>query len=80
MVALDEVGFLFSEKPRCPLVNLVGDDISAPVNQPFAYASRNLFGDGTSTPIYRPLDVDAWPKSKNGKKICCLNTFKLSIM
>jgi hypothetical protein len=29
MVALEEVGFLLSEKPRCPLINLVGDDIFA---------------------------------------------------
>ncbi len=28
VVALEEAGFLLLEKPRCPLVNPVGDDIS----------------------------------------------------
>jgi hypothetical protein len=28
VVALEEVSFLLSKKPRCPLINLVGDDIS----------------------------------------------------
>jgi hypothetical protein len=32
VVALEEVGFLLSEKPRCPLVNKVGDDNFALVN------------------------------------------------
>ncbi len=32
VVALEEVGFLLSKKPRCPFVNKVGDNISAPVN------------------------------------------------
>ncbi len=38
LVALEEVGFLLLEKPRCPLANLVGDKISAFMNQPFACA------------------------------------------
>jgi hypothetical protein len=28
VVALEEVSFLLSKKPRCPFINLVGDDIS----------------------------------------------------
>jgi hypothetical protein len=32
VVALEEVGFLFLEKPRCPLINQVGDNIFAPMN------------------------------------------------
>jgi hypothetical protein len=31
VVALEEAGFLLSEKPRCPFVNLVGEDIFAHV-------------------------------------------------
>jgi hypothetical protein len=31
VVALEEAGFLLSEKPRCPFVNPVGDDIFAPM-------------------------------------------------
>jgi hypothetical protein len=61
------------EKPRCPFVNLVGDNIFAPMNQLLKCAFYNLFGDGTSALIYKPLDLDAWPKSKNGKKIHCPN-------
>ncbi len=38
LVALEEVGFLLLEKPRCPLANLVRDKISAFVNQPSACA------------------------------------------
>jgi hypothetical protein len=34
VLALEEVGFLFLEKLRCPLVNPVGGDIFASVNQP----------------------------------------------
>jgi hypothetical protein len=34
VLALEEVGFLLSKKPRCPLVNLVGDDIFASMKQP----------------------------------------------
>jgi hypothetical protein len=30
VVALEEVGFLFLEKLRCPFINPIGDDISAP--------------------------------------------------
>jgi len=50
------------------------------MNQPFASALQNLFGDGTSTHFYKPLDPNAWPKSRNGKKIYHLNMFKLSIL
>jgi len=69
VVALEEAGFLFLEKPRCPLVNQVGDDISTSMNHPFACAFRNLFSDGTYAHVYKPLDPNAWPKSRNGKKI-----------
>jgi hypothetical protein len=80
VVALEEVGFLLLEKPRRPFINLVGDDIYAPVNQPFGCTPWNFFGNGTFGPIYKPLDPYVWPKSRNGKKIRCLVTFKLSIM
>jgi hypothetical protein len=43
-------------------------------------APWNLFGNGTSTPFYKPLDLDVWPKSRNRKKICHPSTFKLSIL
>jgi hypothetical protein len=39
-----------------------------------------FFGDGTSIHVYKLLDLDAWPKSRNGKKICRLDMFKLSIL
>jgi hypothetical protein len=32
VVALEEVGFLLLEKPRCPLVKKVGDKKFAPMN------------------------------------------------
>jgi hypothetical protein len=80
VVALEEAGFLLSEKPKCPFVNQVGDNISTPINQHLASTPHNLFSDGTSTHIYKPLDPNAWPKSRNGKKICCPNIFKLSIL
>jgi hypothetical protein len=32
VVSLEEASFLLLEKPRCPLVNQVGDDIFAHVN------------------------------------------------
>ncbi len=80
VVALEEVGFLLSEKPKCPLVNPVGDNISTFVKQPPRCAPRNIFGDDNSTLAYKPLDPYAWPKSRNGKKIHRLDTFKLSIM
>jgi len=69
VVALEEVGFLLLEKPKCRLINQVGDDISTPMNHPFACALRNLFGNGISAHVYKPLDLDVRPKSKNGKKI-----------
>jgi hypothetical protein len=34
VLTLEEDGFLLSKKPRCPFINLVGDDISALVKQP----------------------------------------------
>jgi hypothetical protein len=51
--------FLLSEKPRFPLVNHVGDDISALMNQPSTCALHNFFSDGPSTHVYKPLDLDA---------------------
>jgi hypothetical protein len=39
-VALEEDGFLLSKKPTCPLINQIGDDISAPMNQPSACALK----------------------------------------
>jgi hypothetical protein len=50
------------------------------MNQLPGCAPWNLFGDGTYAPIYKPLDPNAWPKSRNGKKICDPDTFKLSIL
>jgi hypothetical protein len=80
VVALEEDGFLLSKKPTCPLINQVGDDISAPMNQPSICALQNLFGNGTFAHVYKPLFLNAWPKSRIGKKICHPNTFKLSIL
>jgi hypothetical protein len=80
VVALEEDGFLLSKKPTCPFINQVGDDIFTPMNQPSACALQNLFGNGIFAHVYKPLDVNAWPKSRNGKKIRCLDTFKLSIL
>jgi hypothetical protein len=34
VVVLEEASFLFLEKSRCPLINLVKDNIFKPVNQP----------------------------------------------
>jgi hypothetical protein len=56
VVALEEVGLLVSKKPRCPFVNLIGDDIF--VNQPFGCAPWNFFGNGTFGHVYKPLDPD----------------------
>jgi hypothetical protein len=50
------------------------------MKQPPRCALWNLFGDGTSTLVYKPLDPNVWPKSRNGKKIRRPNTFKLSIL
>ncbi len=80
MVASEEVDFLLSKKRKCPLVNQVGDNNFALVNQPFTCAPRNLFGDGPFAHVYKPLDLDVWPKTRNGKKICHLGMFKLSIV
>jgi hypothetical protein len=80
IVALEEVGFLTSEKPRCSLVNHVGDDNFALVSQPSTCAPWNLFGNGLSAHVYKPSNLNAWPKTRNGKKIQCPNTFKLSIL
>jgi hypothetical protein len=43
-------------------------------------APRNVFSDGTSALVYKPLDPNAWPKSRNGRKIHHSGTFKLSIL
>jgi hypothetical protein len=80
MVALEEARSLFSNKPKCPLINSVGDNIFTLVNQPFKCAPWNLFGNGTFALVYKPLDPDAWPKSRNGKKVRRLDIFKLSIL
>ncbi len=32
VVTLEDAGFLFSKKPRCPFINPVGDNIFAPIN------------------------------------------------
>jgi hypothetical protein len=80
VVALEEAGFLFLEKPRYPLVTLVRDDISTPMNQLLICAPHNLFNNGTSALVYKPLHLDVWPKSKSGKKIDCPDIFKLSIL
>jgi hypothetical protein len=80
VVALEEVSFLLLEKPRCPLVNQVGDDNSTYVNQHFSCAPQNFFSNGPSTHVYKPLDLDAWPKTRNGKKILHPRKFKLSIL
>jgi len=79
-MALEEVSFLLREKLRCPLVNQVKKDISTPMNQPSTCAPQNLFNHGPSTNVYKPLDPDTWPKSRNGKKIRCPDMFKLSIL
>jgi hypothetical protein len=42
VVTLEEVGFLFLEKPICPLVNSVRDNISAPMNQ-LSYVPFRIF-------------------------------------
>jgi hypothetical protein len=80
VLALEEFGFLLLRKPRCPFINLVGDDIYALVKQPPKCAPWNLFGDATSTCVYKPLDPNVWPKSRNGKKIRRSDTSKLSIL
>ncbi len=80
VVALEEASFLLSEKPKCPLVNHVGNDNSTPMNQPSTRALHNFFGDGLSTHVYMPLDLDVWLKIRNGKKIRHPNTFKLFVL
>jgi hypothetical protein len=80
VVALEEDGFLLSKKLICPLINQVGDDISASMNEPSVCALQNLFGNGIFAHVYKPLDLDAWPKSRNGKKIHCPGIVKLSIL
>jgi len=72
--------FLLSEKLKCPIINHVRDDRSALINQPFACALQNIFGNGTLAHVYKPLDLNVRLKSRNGKKICHPNTFKLSIL
>ncbi len=41
---------------------------------------RNLFKNATFAHVYKSLDLDVWPKSRNGKKVRCFNTFKISIL
>ncbi len=59
VVALEEVGSLLLEKPRCPLVNWVGNNNFALVNQPSTCTPWNFFGDGAFAHVYKPLDLDA---------------------
>jgi hypothetical protein len=80
VVVLEQASFLLSEKPRCPFVNPVGDDIYAPMNQLLGCFPWNFFGDGTSTFVYKPSDIVVWLKLKNGNKICRPDFFKLSIL
>jgi len=78
VVTLEKISFFFSKKPICPHINQVRDDKFAPLKQFSACAPQNLFSDATFTHVYKPLDLDVWPKSRNGKKICLPNMFKLS--
>jgi hypothetical protein len=41
---------------------------------------KTFLNDGIYAHVYKQLDLDAWPKSRNGKEICHLDTFKLSIL
>jgi len=59
VVALKEASFLFSKKTICPLINLIGDNISTPMKQPPGCAPQNLFSDGTFALVYKLLDLDA---------------------
>jgi hypothetical protein len=79
VLALEEVGFLLSKKPRRPFVNPVGDDIFASIYETTSRMCPSD-GDGTFAPIYKPLDRYVWLKSRNGKNIRHPNIFKLSIL
>jgi hypothetical protein len=50
VVVLKEAGFLLLEKPRCPFINSIKDDIFAPMKQHPRCTPWNLFSDGISTP------------------------------
>jgi hypothetical protein len=50
------------------------------MNQPSTRGPQNIFGDGTFAHVFKPLDLDVWPKSRNGGKICRFDTFKQSIL
>ncbi len=39
---------------------------------------RNLFDDDAWIPINKPMDVDSWPKTRNGKNIYRVLVFKIS--
>jgi hypothetical protein len=80
VLALEDVIFFVFEKPICPFVNPVGVTISAPKKFPPRCAPQNCFNDGIFTHVYKPLDLNAWPKSRDGRKILQLGTFKLSIL
>jgi hypothetical protein len=41
---------------------------------------QNLFSSGIFAHVYKPLYLNSWPKSRNGKKIHHPNIFKLSIL
>jgi hypothetical protein len=44
-----------------------------------ACAPQKLFKNAIFIHVYKALDLDVWPKSRNGKIIHCLDTFKISI-
>jgi len=76
VVALEKAGFLLSEKPRSPLVNQVKDNISALMKHLSACAPWNLFGNGASTHVYKPLDPYVGPNQGVGRRFVvttCLN-------
>ncbi len=72
VVALEEFGFLLSKKPRSPLVNQVRVNIYALVNHHFACAPWNLFGNGASTHVYKPLDPYVGPNQGMGRRFVVL--------
>jgi hypothetical protein len=59
VMALEEASFLLSKKPRCPLLNPIGDNISTLVKQPPGCAPWNLFGNGTSTHVYKQASLSS---------------------
>ncbi len=72
VVALKEASFLLLEKLRCPLINHVGDDIFAPINQPSTCAPQNFLSSGTATHVYKQLDQDFGPNQGMGGRFIVL--------